>query len=95
MEKNGEKIKKYALVTDSTSDIPAELAEEYDINIIPICIHCDGKEFRDGIDISSNQIYTLQKKRRQSLPPPLPLPVISYWFIRSCLKRTKKYFQFI
>jgi len=93
MEKNGKKIKKYALVTDSTSDIPAELAEEYDINIIPIYIHCDGKEFRDGIDISSNQIYTLQKKKKAIFTSSSPSPRDFVLVYKKLLEENEKIFS--
>jgi len=51
IDKNPGILKEYALVTDSASDISREIAEKYNINIIPIYIHYDSREFKDGIDI--------------------------------------------
>ncbi len=69
-----ENLKSYALVTDSASDIPEELVEKYKINVIPIYIHYNGKEFRDGIDINSNQIYRLQKEKKAIFTSSSPSP---------------------
>jgi len=75
MEENRLKRKKsFALVTDSASDIPPEIAEKYNISIVPILIHYNGKEFRDGIDIDSNKIYRLQKQDKAIFTSSSPSP---------------------
>ena len=53
-----------ALVTDSASDIAADIAREYKISVIPIYIHYNSKEFRDGIDIKPDDIYRLQMEEK-------------------------------
>ena len=57
-------ISKIALVTDSASDVSAEIAREFNISIIPIYIHYNSKEFRDGIDIEPDEIYRLQMEEK-------------------------------
>ncbi|MBE3089574.1 MAG: DegV family protein [Actinobacteria bacterium] len=52
-------MEKLAIVTDSSADIPDELIKKYDIKIVPLYIHTRGKEFRDKIDITNNEIYEL------------------------------------
>ena len=52
-------MEKLAIVTDSSADIPDELIKKYDIKIVPQYIHTRGKEFRDKIDITNNEIYEL------------------------------------
>lgn len=47
------------LVTDSASDIPEELARERNITVVPLTIKIDGREYRDGVDISSREFYRL------------------------------------
>lgn len=59
-----------AIVTDSTTDIPADLAEELGILIAPMRVIINGKDYRDKIDISSEEIYRL-------LPVVNPLPTTS------------------
>lgn len=46
-----------AIVTDSTSDIPAELLERYDIYQIQVDLTLDGKTYLDGFDLSRNEFY--------------------------------------
>jgi fatty acid kinase fatty acid binding subunit len=45
------------IVTDSTSDIPREIAGELDIEIIPAVIQWNGETLRDGIDITPDEFY--------------------------------------
>src|SRR5665647_2521107 len=52
-------MEKLAIVTYSSADIPDELIKKYDIKIAPLYIHTRGKEFRDKIDITNNEIYEL------------------------------------
>lgn len=46
-----------SIVTDSTADIPAELVENYHIQVIPNLIMIDGASLRDGLDISRQEFY--------------------------------------
>ncbi|WP_136807697.1 DegV family protein [Desulfosediminicola flagellatus] len=52
------------LVTDSASDIPPEIARERNIVVIPLTVSIGGKEYRDGVDISSEQFYELLEKSK-------------------------------
>jgi DegV family protein with EDD domain len=45
------------VVTDSSASIPPDLAEELGIQIVPILLTVDGQTFRDGQEISSEQVY--------------------------------------
>ena len=52
------------IVTDSVSDVPAEIAQKLDITVIPILVRFGEEVYRDGIDISSDEFYqqlTLKK----------------------------------
>jgi len=49
---------KVKVVTCSASCIPRELAEELGIEIVPLVLIVDGREYRDGIDISTEELYT-------------------------------------
>lgn len=44
-------------VTDSAADIPAELAKELEIQILPFHISMDGKDLRDGVDFTQQEFY--------------------------------------
>jgi len=49
---------KIGIVTDSTSDIPAYLVEEHNIQVVPTILVLDGKEYADGIGITREEFYT-------------------------------------
>jgi DegV family protein with EDD domain len=45
------------VVTDSSSDIPPEVAQELGITVIPLYIRFGQEVYRDGVDISPDQFY--------------------------------------
>ncbi len=45
------------IISDSTCDLSKELIDKYDIDIIPLHILLGDKEYRDGIDITPQDIY--------------------------------------
>ncbi|MBA4602828.1 DegV family protein [Thermoactinomyces mirandus] len=47
---------KIALVTDSTCDLPHELTGQFNIHVVPLRIIYSNGEYRDGIDITTEQI---------------------------------------
>lgn len=55
------------IVTDSTADIPTELAQKLGITVVPLYVHFGTEVFRDGIDISADEFY-----RRLVAGPVLP-----------------------
>ena len=93
MRENLENLKEYALVTDSASDISKEFAKKYNINVVPIYIHYNGKEFKDGVDIDSNQIYTLQKEKKAIFTSSSPSPHDFAQVYEKLLKSYKKIFS--
>lgn len=67
-------MKKVAILTDSTCCLPPELVKRYDISIVPLLIIHEGKSYRDGIDITPNEVYKIMRRRR-NLPTTSTLPV--------------------
>lgn len=45
------------IVTDSTADIPAEVAAELDIRVVPLTVQIGDATFRDGVDLSGETFY--------------------------------------
>jgi DegV family protein with EDD domain len=45
------------IVTDSTSDLPQSLANEFGITVIPVYVQFGNKTYRDRIDISESEFY--------------------------------------
>jgi DegV family protein with EDD domain len=48
---------KLGLVTDSTSDLPADLVERFKIEVVPSILVIEGKQYADGAGISRNEFY--------------------------------------
>lgn len=46
-----------AIVTDSTSDLPGELAHELGITVVPLTLTLEGTSYRDGVDIGPDDFY--------------------------------------
>jgi DegV family protein with EDD domain len=45
------------IVTDSLADIPAEVARELGISVVPLVVHFGAQTFRDGVDLTAEQFY--------------------------------------
>ena len=52
-------MSKLIITSDSTCDLSKEILEQYDIKIVPLYINVDGKEFKDGVDITTSEMYKL------------------------------------
>jgi DegV family protein with EDD domain len=58
---------RYAIVTDSTADM-GPLAADAGVSVVPLTIRFGNEEFRDGVDLSSEQFYA---KLETSPQPPI------------------------
>ncbi len=47
------------VITDSTSDIPLELARELGIRVVPIYVRFGEITYRDGVDIRNEEFYSM------------------------------------
>ena len=45
------------IITDSTADLPAGLAAEKGIRVIPLNVHFGTEVFRDGVDLDADSLY--------------------------------------
>ena len=55
------------VVTDSTSDLPGDLAQSLGITVVPLNVHFGTQEFKDGVDLSAEEFF-----RRLIAEPELP-----------------------
>jgi len=46
-----------AIVTDSTADLPPELAASRSITVVPLTLNLDGHSLLDGVDIKPDEFY--------------------------------------
>ncbi len=56
-------MRKLAVATDSTCCLPQEIVEKYDISVVPMEIVYGGKSYRDGVDITANEVYKIMRKK--------------------------------
>lgn len=74
------------IVTDSLSDIPKDLIKKFDIEVLPLTVIFEDVEYRDGIDITSEEFY---KKLKESSRIPKTSQVTPEQFreaFEKCLK---------
>ena len=67
---------KLGIVTDSTSDIPQYLIEQYELEVVPSILILDGKEYADGIGISREEFYKKLPSLHASRQPTTAAPSI-------------------
>jgi DegV family protein with EDD domain len=48
-----------ALVTDSSSQLPVELIERFEVTVVPIPVLVDGVEYHEGVDLDADGFYAL------------------------------------
>jgi DegV family protein with EDD domain len=46
-----------AVVTDSTSDLPPDIAQLHGISVVPLNVHIEDETFLDGVTISADEMY--------------------------------------
>ncbi|MCL4274205.1 MAG: DegV family protein [Anaerolineales bacterium] len=54
-------MSKFAIVTDSTAYLPAELTKKYNITVAPQVLIWGEETFRDGVDIQPDEFYSRLK----------------------------------
>lgn len=68
------KTSPFAIVTDSTADVPSDTAESLNISVIPAVLTLDGETYVDGLDISRAEFYERMPDLRT--PPTTAVPSV-------------------
>ena len=63
---------KLGIVTDSTSDLPQQIIDEHEIEVVPAVLVLDGQSYADGNGISREEYYTRLPDMKQ--PPTTASP---------------------
>lgn len=63
------------LVTDSTADIPKELAKELNIHVVPLKVHIDGQTYLDGVTITPSVFFDMLAISEQFPSTSQPSPI--------------------
>jgi fatty acid kinase fatty acid binding subunit len=51
------KGRRTAIVTDSTADLPTQLATDMSVTVVPLTLQLDGQSLLDGVDITAAEFY--------------------------------------
>lgn len=74
------------IITDSTADLPEEIVDKYGIQIVPAYLVLNGKTYRDGVDITPDEIYHHMVSTEQTITTSQPSPGDFLEVYRSALK---------
>ena len=61
-------MSKVIVLTDSTAYIPQKYIDSLPIEVVPLLVTWDGKTYRDGINITPKDFYTMLAKSSTLLP---------------------------
>ena len=80
---------KVAIVTDSLACLTRELVEEYEIGVVPLNVHFEGKVYKDWVDITPSQSYELFLKNPDSWGSSAPSPADFLKVYREASQQTR------
>lgn len=61
-----------AIVTDSVAQVPADIARQLNITVIPLIVNIEGKSYRDGVDLVLSELY--RRMRTEKIMPTTTAP---------------------
>ncbi|MBN2240953.1 MAG: DegV family protein [Dehalococcoidales bacterium] len=56
---------KVGIATDSVTCLPPEIFEKYNIGIVPVALHINGKSYRDAVDMKYDEFWKLFPEIRE------------------------------
>ena len=62
------------VLTDSVADLPAEIAGRLAIEVVPLLLRFGAEEYRDGVDLSTEEFYRLLRTRGEFPTTSTPSP---------------------
>ncbi|WP_077624160.1 DegV family protein [Sediminibacillus massiliensis] len=65
---------KIQLITDSSSDLPKEMQRKLNIEVVPIYLRIDGKQFKPGIDLELPEFYERMENSKELPSSSAPNP---------------------
>lgn len=69
----------FHIVMDSAGDLPVEMLQEYDIEVIPVNIHFNEQTYLDGVDLNKADFYRMVQGSRRIPKTSQPSP---YQFVQ-------------
>lgn len=68
-------MEKIRIITDTSSDLSVEEAEQYGIELLPVIFQIDGKPCYEGIDLTNEAFYELMPEYEKISPGQIPAAV--------------------
>jgi DegV family protein with EDD domain len=65
-------MKRVVVVTDSSATVPEELVQALDIRVVPILLALNGYSFRDGVEITHEEVYRLLRESKHPVTTSAP-----------------------
>jgi DegV family protein with EDD domain len=59
------RARKIAVVTDSTANLPSVVIDKYGITVVPINLHWGSETYKDGVDITVEDVYRRLRENKQ------------------------------
>ena len=56
---------KFKVITDSTTGLTQEEIKDLDVTVLPLTLSYDGKDYRDGVDINTDDFYDMVFKSQE------------------------------
>ena len=69
-------MNKVKIITDSTCDMGADLAKKYDVEVLPLYVNFTDESFKDGVNISTEELYKLVEKKNE-LPKTAAIDIVT------------------
>lgn len=56
-------MERIKIITVSTADLPKEIIEKYDIEVLPLTVNIGDKSYLDGVDINTEKLLKIMKEQ--------------------------------
>ena len=73
-------MRNVAIVTDSAANLPSEIADRYQIFVVPVLLYMDGREYRDGVDVTPSDVYRYMRESANGRLPKTASPTVGEFF---------------
>ncbi|MHA2358092.1 MAG: DegV family protein [Candidatus Heimdallarchaeaceae archaeon] len=80
--------KNMKVIVDSTCDLPKDLVDKYDIDIVPVYVNYEGKTYADREEITADEFYNVLREADELPKTSAPSPKD---FLDKITKYTKEY----
>ena len=73
-------MRNVAIVTDSAANLPSEIADRYQIFVVPVLLYINGREYRDGVDVTPSDAYRYMRASANGRLPKTASPTVGEFF---------------